>query len=88
LGEEAAFGKILCLEAQKQYAQALTLGEAFLRATPDSFLLGEFQVALAEIHLKNKDQAKAAELLEAASKGFPGTYWGREAARRLRDLRS
>jgi TolA-binding protein len=86
LGEEAVFGKILCLEAQKQITQALTLGNAFLKENPDSFLAPEIQVTLASLHLRNKEKEKAEELLQKTVKEHSGTAWGREAARRLKGL--
>jgi len=88
LSEEAAYGRVLCLEAQKQYPQALTIGETFLAENPDSFLVPEVQVTLAEIHLKNKDKNKAEEFLQKTATTYPDTTWGKEAARRLKDLKS
>lgn len=86
LGEEAALGRILCLEAQNQWPQVITLLETFLKDKPQSFLTPEIQLRLAEAYLKNNNKAKALEELKITSKQYADTNWGKEAAQRLTEL--
>jgi tetratricopeptide (TPR) repeat protein len=88
LGEEAKLGKILCLEAQNQWPQAITLLEAFLRDKPQSFLTPEIQLHLAEAYLNIQNKEKALEELKIVSKQYADTNWGKEASRRLAELNS
>jgi tetratricopeptide (TPR) repeat protein len=88
LGDEAYFGKILCLEAQNQLPQAVTLAEAFLKDHPDSFITAELRLNLSDLYLKSNDKAKALDQLGLVSKGYADSDWGKEADRRLKNLQS
>lgn len=88
LGDEAYFGKILCLEAQNQLPQSVTLAEAFLRDHPDSFITAELRLNLSDIYMKSNDKAKALDQLKLVSKDYPDSDWGKEADRRLKDSQS
>jgi tetratricopeptide (TPR) repeat protein len=88
LGDEAYFGKILCLEAQNQLPQSITLAETFLKDRPDSFITAELRLNLSDIYLKSNDKAKALDQLKEVSKDYPDSDWGKEADRRLKDFQS
>lgn len=88
LGDECSFGKILCLVAQNQIPQAITLAETFLKAEPDSFIGPQIRLSLSDLYLKNKDQAKALEQLNWVAQKSPETNWGKEAQRRLKAIKS
>lgn len=88
LGDEAYFGKILCLEAQNQLPQAVTLAETFLKDRPDSFITAEVRLNLSDLYLKSNDKAKALDQLGLVSKGYADSDWGKEADRRLKNLQS
>ena len=88
MGDEAYFGKILCLEAQNQLPQAALLAETFIKDHPDSFILAELRLNLSDIYLKSNDKAKALDQLNLVSKGFSDSDWGKEADRRLKNLQS
>ena len=88
LGDEAYFGKILCLESQNQLPQSVTLAETFLKDHPDSFITAELRLNLSDIYLKSNDKAKALDQLKLVSKDFPDSDWGKEADRRLKNLQS
>ncbi len=88
LGDEAYFGKILCLEAQNQLPQAVTLAETFLKEHPDSFIMSELRLNLSDIYLKSNDKVKALEELNLVAKNDPDSNWGKEAQRRLKNLQS
>ncbi len=88
MGDEAYFGKVLCLEAQNQLPQAATLAEAFLKDHPDSFITAELRLNLSDIYLKNNDKAKALDQLSLVSKAYSDSDWGKEADRRLESLKS
>ncbi len=88
LGDEAYFGKILCLEAQNQLPQAAILAESFLKDHPDSFIVAQLRLNLSDIYLKSNDKNKALDQLKLVSKGFSDSDWGKEADRRLKDIQS
>ncbi len=88
LGQEAFLGKTLCLEAQNQWPQVITLLESFLKDQPQSFLIPEIQLRLAEAYLKNQNKDKAMEELKMTTKQYGDTNWGKEAAQRLSELAS
>jgi tetratricopeptide (TPR) repeat protein len=88
LGEEAYFGKILCLEAQKQWAQAATIAESFLKESPNSFLAPKVRLTLADIYLQNQSKDKAVDLLKKMTETYSDSTWGKEAEHRLKDLKS
>lgn len=88
LGVESYLGKILCLEAQNQSAQAMTLAESFLKENPDSFLGSEIRLNLADLYLKAQKKDEALELLQTVQKTETDSHWGKEAARRLESLKS
>ena len=88
LEDEAALGKILCLEVQGQWTQAISLYEAFLTEKPNSFLAPEFRLHLAESYLKAGNKSKALEEFKTTSEKYPDTSWGKQAAWRLSDLNS
>lgn len=88
LGEEATLGKILCLEAQNQWPQAITFLETFLKDKPQSFLTPEIQLRLAEAYLNSQNKEKAVEELKLTAKQYADTNWGKEAAQKLADLNS
>lgn len=86
LGIEAAMGKILCLEAQNQWIQVITLLEALLKDQPNSFMSPEIHLRLAEAYLKNKAKDKATAELKWVSKQYSDSNWGKEADQRLAEL--
>ena len=90
LGDEAALGKVLCLEGENQYTQAAAAAELFLKMRPDSFIAPEIRLALSDIYLlKLNDKAKAIEQLKMASQTTSdNSDWSQEAARRLKQLQS
>lgn len=88
LGAEAFYGKILCLAAQNEGPQAVTLAETFLKEFPDSFILPQVRLTLSDLYLKAKDIAKAREQLRTVAEKFPESGWGKEAKRRLKDMAS
>ena len=88
LGDECSFGKILCLSAQNQVPQAITLSETFLKSQADSFIGPQIRLNLSDLYLKNKDQAKALEQLNWVAQKSSDTAWGKEAQRRLKGLKS
>ena len=88
LGDEAYLGKIMCLEAQNQWAPAATLSETFLKDHSDSFIAPEIRLALAAIYLQLQNKEKAAEQLNLTIKTYPDTPWSKEAARRLSQLKA
>ena len=89
LGDEAYLGRILCMEAQNQFPQAVTLAETFLTYHPDSFIAPEIRIKLSEIYLlKVNDKAKAIQQLKIVADTNADSQWGKEAARRLKDLQS
>ncbi len=88
LGEEAYLGKIISLEAQAQWVQATTLAETFLRDHSASFIAPQVHLTLSNIYLGNQNKEKALEQLKMTVKNYPDTFWGREAARLLENLKS
>ncbi len=88
LGDEAYFGKILCLEVQNQLPQAITLAETFLKDHPDSFITAELRLNLSDIYLKSNDKVQALNQLKLVSKNYPDSDWGKEADRRLKNLQT
>jgi TolA-binding protein len=88
LADEAYFGKVLCLQAQNQLAQAAVLSESFLKDHPDSFIASEIRLNLADIYVKNNDKAKALEQLKLVAQKDADSNWGKEADRRLKNLES
>jgi TolA-binding protein len=88
LADEAALGKVLCLEAQGQWIQAISGYETFLSENPDSFLAPEIRLNLAVAYLKSQNNAKAFEQLKWTAEKYPETTWGKEAAWRLARLQS
>ena len=88
LGDEAYFGKILCLTAQNQMPQAALLAEAFLKTHPASFIAGEVRLNLSDIYLKTNDKAKALDQLKMVAQSDSDSTWGKEAVRRLKNLQS
>jgi|GEM_PF-1295877 len=88
MGQEALLGKILCLEAQNQWPQAITLLETFKKDQPQSFLMPEIQLRLAEAYLKNQNKDKAVEELKLTTKMYSDTNWGKEASQELKELNS
>ncbi len=83
LGDECSFGKILCLSAQNQVPQAITISETFLKAHPDCFIGPQIRLNLSDLYLKNKDQAKALEQLKWVAQKNQDSTWGKEAQRRI-----
>ena len=89
LGDEAFLGKILCLEAQNQFPQAVMLAETFLKYHPTSFIVPEIRLTLSDIYLlKINDKTKAMEQLKLLVDAYGNNQWGKEAARRLKNLES
>lgn len=88
LGEQAHLGMILCLEAQEQYPQAITLCETYLADHPDGFLTPQLRLLMSDYYLKTENKPKALELLKLAAEAHADTTWGKEAARRLKKLTS
>ncbi|HVZ80933.1 MAG TPA: tetratricopeptide repeat protein [bacterium] len=88
LGDESFFGKVLCLAAQNQVPQAITLSETFLKSYPDSFIGPQVRLNLSDLYLKNKEQAKALEQLNWVAQKAQDSNWGKEAQRRLKALKS
>ena len=88
LGDEAYFGKILCREGQNQWPQASTLAETFLKDHPDSFMVPQVRLSLADIYAKNNNKDKAQEELKLIVKDYPDSNWSREADRRLMEPNS
>lgn len=86
LGDEAWLGEILCLEAQNEWPQAANLSEAFLKDHSDSFIAGEMRLELSDIYLKQNNKEKALEQLKMVAQA--DNDWGKEAARRLKELQS
>ncbi len=88
LGEESYLGKVLCLESQNQWTQAITLLETRLKIKPDSFLVPELRLSLARSYLKTQNRQKAEEILSQTAENFKDSDWGKEAARQLEALKS
>jgi tetratricopeptide (TPR) repeat protein len=88
LGEQAYLGKILCLEGQNLLPQAATLAESYLKEKPDSFIAPEIRLNLSEVYLKTDKREKALEELKKVAETQTDSNWGREAARRLENLKS
>jgi TolA-binding protein len=86
LGDEAFLGKMLCLEAQNQMTQAANLANSFLKDHPDSFLIPEIRLNLADIFLKINEKNSSIEQLKLISKTYPDSNWGKEAERRIKGL--
>lgn len=88
LGDQAYLGKIFCLEGQNLLPQAITLAETYLKDNPDSFIAPEIGLNLSEVYLKSDKKEKAMENLKKIAESHPDSRWGKEAARRLENLRS
>jgi tetratricopeptide (TPR) repeat protein len=88
MGAEAFLGKILCLEAQSQWAQAATLLDGFIKAYPDSFLTPEIRLNLSDVYLKTQNKDKALEQLKLVVQKNADSNWGREAQRRIDKLKT
>jgi len=88
LGDEAYLGKIMCLEAQSQWAPAATLAETFLKDHSDSFIAPEIRLTLSSIYLNNQNKEKALEQLKITIQSYPDTNWSKEASRRLGNLKA
>ncbi|HEY5039436.1 MAG TPA: tetratricopeptide repeat protein, partial [bacterium] len=88
LSDEAYFGKILCLESQTQWTQAATLAETFLKTNSDSFIAPEIHLNLSDIYLNTQNKDKALDQLKMIVQSYSDTNWGKEAARRLENLKS
>ncbi len=88
LGEESYLGKVLCLESQSQWTQAITLLETRLKLKPDSYLVPEMLLRLANCYLKTQNKLKAMEVLGKTAETYKNSDWGKEAARRLEALKS
>jgi tetratricopeptide (TPR) repeat protein len=88
MGDEAYLGKILSLEAQNQWPQAITFYEAFLTQKADSFLIPEFHLRLANAYFKADNKSKGLEQLKWTAEKYADSAWGKEAARRLEALKS
>ncbi len=88
LGDEAYLGKVLCLEAQSQWPQAITLLETFLKDQPQNFLNPEIHLRLAEAYLKNQNKDKALDELKLTAKEYSDSNWGKQAAQQLAEIKS
>lgn len=86
LGDEAYLGKILCLESQNQFPQAALLAETFLRDHSSSFIASEVRLELSNIYFKTNDKLKAMDQLKTLAQTDPDSNWGKEAARRLKNI--
>jgi len=89
LGDEAYLGKVIALEYDNKYDQAIGLAEAFLKDNPKSSVYPEIALNLAALYLKKDNQKeKAIAQLKAVAKDYADTDWGKEAGRRLEKLNS
>ena len=88
LGEESNIGKILCLEVQNQWDEAIKLYEIFLKENIDSFIIPEIHLRLANAYLKIQDKVKAIQQLKLTAEKYSDSDWGKEATRRLEELKS
>jgi tetratricopeptide (TPR) repeat protein len=86
LADAAALGKIYCMEAQENLQEALRQYESFLRDQAGSYLLEEARWRYSEALLKNHDKTGAVEQLKALTRESADTFWGREAARRMKEI--
>lgn len=88
LGQEAALGQVLCLEAQNQLPAAVLLGQDFLKNNPNSFIAPEMALELSDIDVKNNNKDQAVDQLKWIVQNYQDSNWGKEAQRRLKDMAS
>jgi outer membrane protein assembly factor BamD (BamD/ComL family) len=89
LGDEAYLGKLISLEYDNKIDQATVFAEAFLKNNPTSSIYPEIALNLSALYLKNDStKAKATDQLKAIAKNYPDSTWGKEANRRLENLKS
>jgi len=80
LADQAFLDKVLCLETQGQWEQAIARYVSFLIENPNSFIAPEVHFHLAEDYLQMKNKPKAIEELKTTAKKYPDTSWGANAA--------
>jgi predicted negative regulator of RcsB-dependent stress response len=87
LGDEALFGRILAIESQGQFLQAVTLAESFMKDHSTSFIAPEVGLTLADLYAKTQNVAKAKDLLQSLAKTYADSNWGKTAEHRLAGLK-
>lgn len=88
LGDEAYLGKIIALENDNKFTQAIGIAESFLKDNKTSSIYPEVALCLADLYVKNQNKDKATEQLKAIVKDYADSSWGKEAAHRLENAKS